>query len=256
MNFILTAWLLVQPLTDAPYGIRIPAGTWPAGTLAQAASRLGERPVFPESPTIGNTPVVLERDLLLVRGSLPAILSLLYDHGIALVELSPGDPDDGWIATRQTRGVDRPIQRKVKVLPMEHREPELLALLLNQRAEEREADLPPGDEPTRFVADPRTGSLIIRYTSEERLREYLETLTDLDRPSPPGESTPVLRTYRPQWVLASDLKVLLEAEWEKLGGHAIRVVVPPQRNLVLVRCPEQTWTAVREVLLGLDRQQP
>ena len=256
MNLVLTAWLLVQPIADASQGIRIPAGEWPAGVLAQAASRLGERPVYPESPTIGNVAIRLDRDLLLARSSLPAILTLLYDHGIALIELSPGNPKDGWIATRQTQGIERPIRRRVKILPLDHREPELVALLLNQRAEEREKDLPPGDEPTKFVGDPRTGSLVIRYTSEERLREYLETLEELDQPAPSGETTPALRTYRPQWVLAGDLKVLLEAEWEKLGGHAIRVVVPPQRNLLLVRCPEQTWPAVREVLLGLDHQQP
>ena len=231
----------------------IEAGVWPAGVLFRAAARVGDGPVFPESPTIGNSPVVLERDLLVARGNLPAILSLLHDAGIALRELSPGIPRDGWIATRHAAGVKRPIRVHVRVIPLEYADPHALAVTLNALVAEREALLPPGDTMTHFVADSRTGSLIARYTSEDRLEDYLEQLDAADRPTPPGTDHPILRTYRPAELTAPVLHVLFETEWKRRRGQTIRVVVPDDQNVILIRCPIQTWPQVRDLLETLDR---
>ncbi len=253
MNIGFAVWILLAPIIQASQSDQIQAGAWPAGVLFQAAARVAECPVYPESPTIGNTVVILERDLLVARGNLPAILSLLHDSGIALIELSPGVARDGWMATRHTAGIRRPIRVRVRVLSLEHADPAEIALALNARVEEREALLPPGDTMTHFVADPRSGSLIARYTSEERLLEYLEFLTERDRPAAPGTDHPILRTYRPSWVTAPVLHVLFDIEWKKIKGQTIRVVVPETQNVLLVRCPVQTWPLVEELLQSLDR---
>ncbi len=249
-------WLLAAPLLNGPLAPSLDSGQWPAGVLLAATERLTQSPIYPESPTVGNARVVLSRPLTLTRESIPAIASLLLDSGVALIELTPGSPSDGWIATRRIGGVHRPIAISIRVLRLEHADVEQVALLLNTKVEIRERDLPPGDIPTRFIADPRTGAIVVRYTSEKRLSEYLEILEVLDRPSAPGASTPVLRSYRPQRVTARVLEVEFAAAWRKRGGYPIRLVVPEKQNMLLVRCPLQVWGDVEGLLELLDLTVP
>jgi hypothetical protein len=251
-------WLLAAPLLSAPTAPLLPAGTWPAGVLLAAASRLGERPVHPESPTVGNIPVLVERDLVLERDSLAALTSLLFDAGVALIEIEPGAPRSGWFASTRMGEAERPIALSVRVLRLEHADAEAVAAALNELAEARERHLPPGDIPTLFIPEPRTASIIVRTASAERLAAYLERFEELDRPAPSGEKGPVLRTYRPQRGRAETLRSAFEERWQELGGAPVTLVIPRGQNLILIRCPLQVWEAIEPILreLDLDRPEP
>ena len=254
MNLGIGLWLLLAPLLDAAHTApTIPAGPWPAGVLLTAAARAAERPVFPESPTVANTTVVIERELVVSRSALPAILSILHDAGIAFVELTPGEPRHGWFATRNTAGARRPIRMRVEVISLRHADAEEVVEILNERVEEREKELLPGDYRTKFIADPRTQSVVVRYTSAKRLAEYQTLLAALDEAPAPGSGGPVLRTFRPDHVPARSLKTELEARWGDRGGFPIRVVAPETQNVLLVRCPIQVWDEVEAILRELDR---
>ena len=255
MNLALAILLVTAPLTEASHSTALEPGVYPAGVLIAAIGRLTEQPVHGSIPGLGNLPVELDRRLLVTPGHLAAMQSILFDSGIALERLDPdSEAPTAWLATLATAEHDRPIRLQVRVLAIRHAPVEEVAFRLNTIAKERETLLPPGDVPTHFVADPRTGSLIARYTSSERLESYLELLLELDRPAPSGEKTPVLRTYRPRHLRASDLLPLFEAEWDRAGGHAVRVIAPPQQNVLLVRCPLQTWEVIEPMLRRLDRR--
>jgi len=254
MGVGLAVWLAVSSLVAAPAKPLLSAGSWPAGVLLAAHARLAGRPVYPESARIGNAAVVIDRDLVLGEESLAAIAALLFDSGIALVVVDPDRPEIGWLAAKRTPGAVRPIAMSVGVLRLEHADTVTVAEALNALAEEREAELPPGDIPTRFIADPRTSSIIVRTASAERLAEYLEELAALDRPPVSGESGPVLRVYRPKHGLAADLRVAFEEAWRKRSGIPITVVQPRGQNLLLIRCPVQVWEQVEPILRKLERE--
>lgn len=250
----LLLWLALGPLAAAAGAERIPAGAIPAGALFPAIARLAERPVYPESPIVGHRLVHLERDLVIRIESLPAMQSLLLDAGVALVELDPGRPRQGWIATTRTEGARRPLSLAVRVIHLDRADPVEVAELLNARAEEEEKDLPPGDIPTRFVPDPRTGAVIARYTSADRLRVYLELAEELDQPG--RDEGLILRVYRPQYLRAQSLLPIFEAAWDDRGGYAIRVVAPENQNLLIFRCPPQVWEDAESLIRRLDREPP
>jgi len=252
MGIGLAVWLAASALLAAPASPRLPAGTWPAGVLIAAQARIAARPVFADSPTIGNAPIVLERELLLATESLPALASLLFDAGIALVAVDPDRAEIGWLATTRAPGAARPIALSVGVLRLEYADCVEVARSLNAIAQAREANLPPGDIPSRFIADPRTSNIIVRTASAERLAEYLERLGALDRPPAPEELGEVLRVYRPTRGLASELLVAFEEAWRERGGVAITVVRPSGQNLLLIRCPTRVWEQVEPLLRELE----
>ena len=253
MGIALGLLLLVAPLVEAPHRVELPPGTWPAGTLLLITEELTGRAIYPEAPRIGNRPVVLDRALPLGRAAVPAIVSLLLDAGVALLDLEPGSPDRGWIASARTAGIRRPIAIEVQILRPAHQDPDELARILNERASAQEKDLPPGDVPTRFIPDPRTGAVIARYASGRSLETYLELLARLDRPDAAPEGSPVLRTYLPRHRAARDLEPLFAARWQQRGGFQIRVVVPRGRNVLIIRCPPQVWAEAEQLLRELDQ---
>ncbi|MHC4936357.1 MAG: secretin N-terminal domain-containing protein [Planctomycetota bacterium] len=255
MSIALAVVLLVAPVTEANRAPLLEPGIYPAGVILHAIARASERPIYFDGPGLGNARIELDRRLIVARGHLAAMQSLLHDAGVSVRDLEPESAvRSAWIARAKTEGARRPIRLQVRVIRLEHAPVEEVAARLNALAEERERLLPPGDVPTKFTPDPRTGSLIARYTSEERLADYLARLGELDRPAPSGEKTLVMRTFRPRAVHARHLLPLFEAEWDRSGGHPIRAAVPADQNVIIVRCSLRTWEAVEPILRSLDHR--
>ena len=253
MNIAFAVVLLLMPILEGAQSPHLHAGPWPAGVLLAAASRIAERPVVPETTTTGNRTVILPRDLTVTRAALPEILSLLLDAGIVLVELTPEEPRKGWLATNRLNSGHRTIPIEIEVIELRHADAEIVAEMLNAQAATRESKVSPEESVTKFIPDPRTQSVVVRFTSKRFLKEYLALVRELDTPVGIPRTKPVLRSYRPNWVHASILAVQFETEWRKIGGHALRVVAAPDQNLLLIRCPQQSWTGIEEVLQKLDQ---
>lgn len=251
-SIVLTAWLgLLLPLPQSADSV-LPSGTIPVGALLSGWSLLTEQEMIAESSTLGHRKVRLLEPLSISGGGEVLIIGLLRSEGI---ELKPIHPrlviGPHWATTDPTS--NPPLARfVVRVVRLEHVNPEPICELLRIEANKREHQLGPLDRPSRFVPDPRTGSVVISCTSPIRLQHYLKLLSAADCPPVPGTQRPVLRNWKVRYGTASDLALELDRAWKKRGGIPIHVVEHRPSNSLMIRVPKHIWPAVERLLEKLD----
>lgn len=248
--------ILCLALTQIPFvedlGV-LPAGKIPAGSVFQAYSVVSGNPLIPENNRVGNRPVELAVPLILHHDSAATLRALLGKRGIFLQEIRAGRPSLGLYASTDPSATPKAGRPRVRVHRLRHLQPLAAIDLLTQLADQLEKSLEPYEEPSRFVAEPRTGSVVINCYSRERLRRYLELLEACDLPPEEGTHRPVLRIWKARFVDAESLARLLEKSWEQRGGQTLTVVVQSSSGSLLIRTPRHLWPEVEERLLEIDR---
>jgi len=250
--FVLTAWLgLLLPLPQSADSV-LPAGNIPVGVLLSGWSLLTDQKVISESSTLGHRNVRLLEPLSISRGGEILLVGLLRSEGIVLKPIHPGlVRGPHWATTNPSS--NPPLARfAVRVVRLVHVNPEPICELLRTEAEKREKRLGPLDRPSRFVPDPRTGSVVISCTSPIRLQHYLKLLSAADCPPVPGTQRPVLRNWKVRYGTASELALELDRAWKKRGGIPIHVVEHRPSNSLMIRVPKHIWPAVERLLEKLD----
>lgn len=253
MNAILfTAWIgLSLPLPQSPDSI-LPAGNLPVGVLLSGWSLLTEQEIISDSSTLGHRTFRLLEPLSLARGGEILIVGLLRSEGIELKPIHRGlIRGPHWATTNPTSRP--PLARfQVRVVQLQHIAPEPMCQLLRGEAEKREQQLGPLDRSSRFVSDPRTGSVVISCTSAIRLQHYLKLLSAADRPPVAGTHRPVLRSWNVRHGDVSELALELDRAWKKRGGVPLHVVPHLPSNTLMIRVPKQLWPTVEQLLEQLD----
>ncbi len=251
---LLATWIgLMIPLAQSEESI-IPAGNIPVGLVLQGWSVLTDQQVLTQRPDLGHRSVQILRPLRLSAPSMePVLRGLLRSEGIELKPIRRGLVHGPHWATTDPSEMP-PLERyQVRVIRLQHLDPEPICRLLENAASTRESDLGPLDRRSRFVADPRIGAVIISCTSSVRLDHYLKLLSAADRPAVAGTQRPVLKSWKTRYGRASELATSLEASWEERGGQPIHVVVHTASNSLMIRVPKQLWPAVERLLDQLDR---
>lgn len=255
---IAEALILSLMLTQIPFieelGV-LPAGKIPAGSIFQAYTVVSGHPLIPENNRVGNRPVELAVPLMLHRDSEATLRALLRKRGLLLQEIRTGRPSFGLYVTTDPNATPPSTRPLIRVHRLRHIQPEAAIDLLAQLADQLEKSLKPFEEPSRFVAEPRTGSVVVNCFSRERLRRYLELLEACDIPSEEETHRPVLRIWKARFVDAENLARLLEKSWQQRGGQPLTVVVQASSGSLLIRAPRHLWPEVEERLQKIDRRQ-
>jgi hypothetical protein len=251
-TFLFAAWLgLLIPLPQSADSV-LPAGKIPTGALLNGWSLITGQELVPENNTLGHRPLRLLEPLTLSAGGEVLIVGLLRSEGILLKPIRRGLAHGPHWATTDVQATPPLARYQVRVVRLEHLTPEPICKLLRSEADKREKEIGPLDRPSRFVADPRTGSVIISCTSPLRLQHYQKLLSAADRPPVAGTHRPVLRNWRVRQGRVSDLALELDQAWNKRGGVALHVVEHLQSNSLMIRVPKHLWPTVEQLLEQLD----
>ncbi|MEC9477415.1 MAG: hypothetical protein VX764_10290 [Planctomycetota bacterium] len=249
---IFTTWIsLLLPLPQSAESV-LPAGDLPVGVLLSGWGLLTEQQLISESSTLGHRSFRLLEPLSLTRGGEILVRGLLRSEGIELQPIHRGlvlGPH--WATTRPD--AKPPLARfEVRVIRLLHVNPEPICELLREEARKRETDLGPLDRHSRFVPDPRTGSVVISCTSAIRLQHYLKLLSAADRPPVAGTHRPVLRSWRVRHGTVNELAIELDRAWKRRGGVPLHVVEHLPSNSLMIRLPKHIWPTVEQLLEQLD----
>ncbi|HIA27736.1 MAG TPA: hypothetical protein EYN79_06390 [Planctomycetes bacterium] len=232
----------------------LPAGNLPAGVLFQAYTAVSGNPLIPENERVGNRSIRLAVPLVLHRDSEAILRALLRKQGIFLMDLRSGRPKFGCYATTDPTAAPPLFRPLVRVHRLRYIKPDAAIDLLRQLASQLERSLREFEEPSRFVADERTGAVVVNCFSRERLRRYLELLEACDIPPEEGTHRPILRTWKARYVDPKSLAELLEKSWQARGGQPLTVVVQVSSGSLLIRVSRHLWPEVEGLLGVLDRR--
>ncbi|MEE8141698.1 MAG: secretin N-terminal domain-containing protein, partial [Planctomycetota bacterium] len=141
---------------------------------------------------------------------------------------------------------------RVAIVTLHHVAAGEAAELMNRFAKESVEPAEQGKPAGYFVPEPRTGQLVIRYTSEEQLARYQQMLRLIDVPKKEAQR-PVLRTWKARRHFVEELAELFQTEWKKSGGARLSIVPHLETNTLLIRLAPQLWPPVKELLEKLDR---
>ena len=235
---LLSCWIgLLVPLPQSNQSV-IPAGQIPAGLLLQGWSLATDQSVIMESSILGHRSIPLLRPLNLSSSSSALILrAQLKSKGIELKPIRKGLVRGPHWATTDP----------------DSEPPLALCQLLREDAHKREQEIGPLDRYSRFVPDPRTGSVVISCTSPRRLEQYLKLLSAADCPPVAGTHRPVLRNWATRFGRAGELALELDRAWKERGGLPIHVVTHRASNSLMIQVPKHLWPAVEKLLDELDR---
>lgn len=251
---MLASWIgLLLPLPQSDQSM-IPAGQIPVGILLQGWSLATDQQVISESSILGHRSILLLRPLALSTSTSTLLLrAQLKQAGIELKPIRRGLVRGPHWATTDP-DAEPPLARyQIRVIPLQHLDPEPICQLLREDARKREQEIGPLDRYSRFVADPRTGSVIISCTSARRLEQYLKLLSAADCPPVAGTQRPVLRNWSTRFGRAKELALELDRAWKERGGRPIHVVAHRASNSLMIRLPKHLWPAVEKLLDQLDR---
>ncbi|MGE4618816.1 MAG: hypothetical protein AAEJ04_03290, partial [Planctomycetota bacterium] len=176
-TFLFTAWLgLLLPLPQSADSV-LPAGMIPTGAILNGWSLLTGQELVPENSTLGHRPLRLLEPLSLSTGGEVLIVGLLRSEGILLKPIRRGLTHGPHWATTDPQATPPMNRYQVRVVRLEHLTPEPICKLLRSEAQKQEKEIGLFDRPSRFVADSRTGSVVISCTSPLRLQHYLKLLS-------------------------------------------------------------------------------
>ncbi|MBT5737167.1 MAG: hypothetical protein HOI29_01180 [Planctomycetes bacterium] len=251
---ILSCWIgLLLPLPQSNQSV-IPAGQIPAGVLLQGWSLATDQSVILESPILGHRSIPLLRPLNLSSSSSALILrAQLKSKGIELKPIRKGLVRGPHWATTDPDSEPPLARYQIRVVALQHLDPEPICQLLREDARKREQEIGALDRYSRFVPDPRTGSVVISCTSPRRLEQYLKLLSAADCPPVAGTHRPVLRNWATRFGRAKELALELDRAWKERGGQPIHVITHQASNSLMIRTPKHLWPAVEKLLDELDR---
>ncbi len=251
LGICLSAYLLL-PMPSAP-GDTLPSGSLPAACLLSGWSTLTEIPLVFEKESMGNLPIKLLKPFTLSPENQPLLEALLNNSGLFLKPVgSSHQPRAYWVTHNPLANPPRP-RPLVEVVRLEHLDPDEAVRILRSEAALKEKNLDPLDRYSNFVASPRTHSIVLTCSSEDRLSHYLKRLRQADQRPPPSQDRASLKIWKAQHLRATLLADLLEQRWEDRGGQGIHVVVNEPTNSLLIRIPLHLWKEAEQILQDLDR---
>lgn len=247
-------WLALATQPALETGDTLAPGLYPAAVLCGALQAVDGLPTVAANAGLGSTPVriyapieVSERTHAILKIALrvSGLHRIVYDdvRGNAFAYL-----------TRDPR--KRPVNELgfgVEIWRVTHLEIEIAARILNETAAQREAELPKDAVRTVFVADARTGRLIVRFGREETLAQCRDLLRTVDVPRKDKKDQPSLRHWDPRYRAAEELAQELERRWKRDGsGAELFLVVSEATGTLLLRLAEKDWERVQALLEEID----
>ncbi len=246
--------LLFMPFPDKAGDI-LPQGTLPAASVLQGWSVITGLPIAHEHPAIGNTPVRMLNPLRVASENRRLLETVLNQSGLYVKPV--GDirqPRAYWVTHQPLAEPPRP-KPVMRVVHLQHLEPEEGIRILRAEADRKEKNLDLLDRYSNFVASPRTRSIVMTCASHERLRHYLRVLESSDQRPPTNDEGPALKVWKARYLRAAILEQLLSERWDDRGGQPIRVVVNEPTNSLLIRIPRHLWPEAEKMLQELDQRE-
>ncbi len=252
----LALWSALSGAVPPTVGETLPPGLYPTGVLLAAYYAIDRRALRLEEAELAKRPVWLFAPLAIDEKSLFSITILLRSAGVHLLPWQNLGSAPFLYATEDP---SRPPQSlhglRVTILTLAHLDAVEAAAIMNRIVSEQETDLGEGEPPSRFIAEPRTQRLVVRYTSEERLSSYRQILrlVDIHAESDSRVGHRALRLWKARSRHVAGLGKDLEKAWKKESQAPLNIVPNVETNTLMLSIPRQSWPQVKELLEKLDR---